>query len=91
MKIAKYILGGAIIAAGIAYSIYLGVWIMLIGGIIQIVNAVQASPIVGSEIAFGIAKIVFCELAAAIAYVSIIVGGLILGTPIKRLRIRKKR
>lgn len=56
-------------ACVLAFSIYLGIWVMFIGGIVQIAGAVQAVPVATMPLALGIAKVVFCEVPMAIAWI----------------------
>ncbi|MGI8753511.1 MAG: hypothetical protein ACR2MN_14595 [Acidimicrobiales bacterium] len=53
---------GVIIAIGIIVGAYLGGWLLLVGGIIQGVTALQASPINGTDLAYGIVRVVLCEV-----------------------------
>jgi hypothetical protein len=62
------VLGVIIMMLGLAFGIYAGFWWAFIGGIIDVVNAVQATPVSGMGIAFGVAKVVF---AWAIGVVSV--------------------
>lgn len=71
----KKILGIGIAAIGIALGIYVGVWLMLVGGISQIINSIN--PVNGFGIAIGIAKIVFCEVGGVIAWLGIVIGSYI--------------
>lgn len=68
----KKIIGILIAIVGIALGIYVGVWLMLAGGITQIVNS--TNPVNGLGIAFGIARIVFCEIGAFIAWLGVVIG-----------------
>lgn len=56
----KKIIGILITIVGIALGIYVGVWLMFVGGIVQIVNSIN--PLNGLGIALGIARIIFCEV-----------------------------
>jgi len=56
----KKILGMALILTGIALGVYFGLWVMFIGGIVQIINAL--SPLEAMSIAFGVVKIIFASL-----------------------------
>lgn len=58
-------------------GLYFGIWTMLVGGIIQIVEACKLSPIPAAEVAFGVVKILLCEIPICI---SIVVDIFILGT-----------
>lgn len=71
----KKIIGILIAIAGIALGIYVGVWLMFVGGIVQIVNSFN--PVNGLGIALGIAKVVFCEIGGLIAYLGILIGSAI--------------
>ncbi len=41
------ILGIVLMVAGIVFGVYVGLWVCFVGGIIQIVHAVQATPMEG--------------------------------------------
>ena len=69
----KKIIGILIVIVGIALGIYVGAWLMFIGGITQIVNSIN--PVLG--IALGIARIVFCEIGGFIAWLGVAIGSAI--------------
>lgn len=71
----KEIIGIIIAILGIAGGIYVGFWLMFIGGISQIINSIN--PVDGLGIAIGIAKIVFCEIGGFIAWLGIAIGSFI--------------
>ena len=71
----KKIIGILIAIAGIALGIYVGAWLMFIGGITQIVNSIN--PVNGLGIALGIARIVFCEIGGFIAWLGVAIGSAI--------------
>lgn len=71
----KKIIGILIAIVGIALGIYVGAWLMFIGGITQIVNSIN--PVNGLGIAFGIVRIVFCEIGALIAWLGVVIGSAI--------------
>ena len=71
----KEVIGFLIAIAGIALGVYVGVWLMFVGGITQILNSI--TPVNALGIATGIARIVFCEIGALIAYIGIIIGSAI--------------
>ena len=68
----KKIIGILIVIVGIALGIYVGAWLMFIGGITQIVNSIN--PVNGLGIALGIARIVFCEIGGLIANLGVVIG-----------------
>ncbi|MNL99721.1 hypothetical protein D3C76_02080 [compost metagenome] len=53
----KKILGIISIIFGIVSGLYVGLWWAFIGGIIQLVDAFNSSPIVGKDIAVGFARV----------------------------------
>lgn len=71
----KKIIGILIAIAVIILGIYVGIWLMLVGGIIQIVNSIN--PINGLGIALGILRIIFCEVGGFIAWLGIVIGSAI--------------
>lgn len=71
----KKIIGIIIAILGIAGGIYVGFWLMFVGGISQIINSIN--PVDGLGIAIGIAKIVFCEIGGFIAWLGIAIGSFI--------------
>lgn len=71
----KKIIGILIAITGIILGIYVGIWLMLVGGIIQIVNSIN--PINGLGIALGILRIIFCEVGGFIAWLGIAIGSAI--------------
>ena len=62
-----------IIVLTVALGIYVGLWLMFIGGIVDIVNAIN--PLNGLQIALGICKIVFCEVGALFPMIEILIAG----------------
>jgi hypothetical protein len=68
------ILGAIITLSGILTSIWFGVWWMFIGGIIMIIEAAKSDPINSMNIALGIARVFFCEIAGLGIWLSVILG-----------------
>ncbi len=68
----KRFLGIIIIIASWVLAAYVGIWLMLAGGIIQIINSLD--PVSAVDIAVGAIKIIFCGSAALIAYVGTVIG-----------------
>lgn len=54
----RNILLGLFICMAIGLGLYMGLWVMLIGGIVQIAEAVKDNPVSGLDILIGIARIV---------------------------------
>lgn len=75
MKHMRNVLGFALVVGGVALGVYVGLWVCFIGGIVQIVDAVKATPTEGLDIAIGIAKIVFAGAAGAFSALVMIFPG----------------
>ena len=71
----KQMLGILIAIVGITLGIYVGVWLMFIGGITQIVNSIN--PVNGLGIAFGIVRIIFGGIGGFIAWLGVVIGSVI--------------
>lgn len=67
----KLILGLLMMAAGIAFGLWAGVWWAFIGGIVNVIEAVRAPELVAMDVAIGVANVLFSGLigwlAAAVA------------------------
>lgn len=74
MKI-RNLIGNLIILASVILGIWLSIWVMFAGGIMQVVDGVQTG--VGSDIAWGIVRIVFSEVGAIPMWLGWIIGELI--------------
>lgn len=71
----RKILGVLIIVLGGVLAAYVGLYIMFVGGIVQIVNAVTSEPVEGPGIAWGILRIAFASLSfALILWTSVLSG-----------------
>ena len=64
-----------IIIVSIFLGLYVGIWLMFTGGIIQIINGINLLNAV--EIAIGICKVLFCEIAVLIPIAGIFIAGAI--------------
>lgn len=53
----KEILGALICLFGLALGLYLGIWVCFIGGIVQVVEAVKATPVQALGIALGLLRV----------------------------------
>lgn len=68
----KKVLGIIIMILSWILAGYIGIWLLLAGGIIQIVNSLNPVSAVG--IAIGIIKILFCSIGSLIGYLGTIIG-----------------
>ena len=72
----KGLIGALLILAGICLGLYVGVWVCLIGGIIDIINELKAPRAVETlTIAWGIVKIMFASLFGWLSAIVLIIPG----------------
>jgi len=64
----RNLLGLFLIILGIVLGCYLGIWVMFVGGIIQFITALLASPISAYGLAVGIVKVMFAALVGWLAF-----------------------
>ena len=69
--------GWIIMVAGFLLGLWVALYLMFYGGIIQIINGIN--PLDAIAIATGICKIVFCEVAVVIPILGMLIGGVFLG------------
>ena len=85
------VLGVLLIVAGIAAGLYVSVWVLFIGGIVDVVDGAKANPTDGGQIAWGLVKaLILPEITGWIIFIVVAgLGGLLLGwdrSPRRRLR-----
>lgn len=73
-------LGVIIAVVGGLLAVYVGLWLMFVGGITQVIDAVQEDPVEGAEVAWGVVRIVFASAATAftfyaVGFLAYLVGG----------------
>ena len=74
----KKVLGIGLIALGICLGLYVGGYLMFIGGIVQVVSSITP-VVIPPGIAFGIVKIMFSGLVGwIIGLIPVTIGGAIL-------------
>ena len=69
----KNIIGNIVIALGIILGIFIGGYLMLYGGIVQIVNNIN--PTNAGQIAIGVIKVLLCEIGFYIPWSTGVVFG----------------
>jgi hypothetical protein len=74
----KTVLGVLLCVSGILLGLYVGVWLCLIGGIVQFVEGVKANPVNAWEIAFGIARFIGAGFCGVVSCCMLFVPGLAL-------------
>lgn len=68
MKAFWVLLGIACVIGAIVLGFYVGVYVMFIGGIVQAIDGVKASPTDARDIAVGIVRIMFAAFAGWLAF-----------------------
>jgi len=58
----KALIGVLVWIVGVAIALYLGLWVMLVGGIVQIVEAFKATPVEALGIAIGLVRMLGASL-----------------------------
>jgi len=67
LKLLKNIVGLTLICGSIALGVYVGFWLMFIGGIIEVINSI--TPVINnSGIAWGIVKVIFADVIGVITF-----------------------
>ncbi len=72
----KILLGIILILAGIALGIYVGFWLLFVGGIMTIINAIKADPVSATSIAWGAIKIIFAGAAGGLSFWALALPGI---------------
>jgi hypothetical protein len=68
MKAFLTLIGIILFALGIAAGIYVGFWVMLVGGLLEIIDAIKAPVTSASEIGFGLLRMIFSSAVGAITF-----------------------
>ncbi len=85
----RVIFGVLLIIAGVIVGAYVGIWLMLVGGIIQIVEAFQSDPVNGSDVAWGVVRCLLASMVGGLAFYAVTVAGfLLIGSADSRPRDR---
>jgi len=69
------LLGLLLVVAGIAAGLYVGVYLCLVGGIVDIVEQFKAPEMEGMAIAWGVVKIVFAGAAGWLSALLLVIPG----------------
>lgn len=85
-------IGCIISIASVIGVAYFGFIFMFVGGIIQVVDALKAVPVVSSDVAWGVARVVFTGLGTMILAFASLFANIAMWTAISDLgRANKKR
>jgi len=67
--------GLLLVILGVALGLYVGVWLCLIGGIVQFVEAVKMTPVDAWGIAYGIARFFLASLCGLASAMLLVIPG----------------
>ncbi len=81
-------LAALVAAAGLALGAYLAIWVLLAGGIREIVDAVQHHPVPSGPVVAGILKLAFFEAGFVVTWLAFLLAAFIraLDSPRRGLR-----
>jgi len=71
----KLVLGLFLLVLGVAFGLYVGIYLMLVGGISQIIEALKATEVLAFPIAIGAVKICFAGIVGFLAGLVAIIPG----------------
>lgn len=71
----KKAVGIFLIVLGVTVGLFLGLYVCLYGGIIQIISAIQAAPLSAKGIAVGVIRIVLAGFAGWMSMLIFVVSG----------------
>ena len=72
----KTAFGIILITAGVAIGLYVGVWLMFIGGMLDIVEFIRQDLAPTSTLAWGVAKIVFASFVGQLSAIALVLPGI---------------
>jgi hypothetical protein len=86
------VFGTLSILLGVGLGLWLAIWYFFVGGIMQIIDGFSASPVNGSDIGWGVAKLVFGDtISGFVAFVFIAGGAALIASGEFRVRRPKAR
>ena len=68
MKALKYIVFGILILGVIALAAYVGIWLMLVGGIVQVIDSAKAMPTDSMGVAIGVVRVLGAGFVGALTF-----------------------
>ena len=86
----KTLIGCILILLGILLGLFMGVWVCFIGGIVQVIEAAQQTPVPALDVAIGVARVFGATLIGGISAFLLIIPGFAMATGNARSRINSK-
>lgn len=78
----KKFLATIIVLLGFGLGLYLGIYVLLYGGIMQVINNID--PLNKSQLIWGIIRALFCELGIIPVYIGMVIGSSIYYSSLKQ-------
>ena len=70
MKTLSTIFGALLFVAALAAGVYVGFWIMFIGGAVDIIDAIKAPVTEASAIGWGVLKMIFASFVGTVTFIA---------------------
>jgi hypothetical protein len=71
----KMVFGTLLCTAGVAIGLYVGVWLMFIGGIVDVITEIRAVELSAMGVALGIAKVLFASAVGGLSCLCLLAPG----------------
>jgi hypothetical protein len=71
----KMVFGTLLCIAGVAIGLYVGVWLMLIGGIVDVITEIRAVELSAMGVALGIAKVMLSSVVGTLSGLFLLAPG----------------
>lgn len=68
MKVAKLCIGILLAIAAVAGGLYVGIWLCLVGGIVQVIEGAKATPVSSMDVALGVVRFMFAGLSGVLTF-----------------------
>lgn len=85
------LIAGLLVLAGVVGGLYVGIWVCLIGGILDVIEAVKANPTNTGQLIWGLVKAIFSETFGGIVFWILAALGALVASGGKSARVRVGR
>jgi hypothetical protein len=86
----KQILGIILILSSFFIALYVALWLCFIGGIVDVINGIKASPVDAMDIAVGLLRFFSTFIAGWISFGVIFTTGIFLAFPGAKVTVKRK-
>lgn len=74
----RQLIGILLMFTGVCVGLYVGIWWGFIGGIVAVAEAVKAPEVIPYDVAYGVARIFFCQVLGLLAGAMVALPGYVL-------------